>query len=479
MSRRPWALILPGLPVLVLALALAALMVMPDWLDRWVARQLSASITGELAFDLSTRSLVGTPAIEAADLRWRPPAGQPGRIDVQRAVIRTTWAADADDRRELDIALVGGDIELYQGADGQWIVPEPVQEAGGAESSSGSPLVLQALTLSDLRLRLVPYTGAPIELGVSEARILARDPGWAIELQGTGRRGGLSAEGRLGTVLTVEGAALALAETRFDGRLSQGAMHIALPDVSVGSLRLAGEQFALESMRARLSMAEVAGLGPLDAQLALRSLTGTPSAWSGRLDRVALSLAGTRPAHAALGATGLSGDAGALHIEPVALELGASLPAGTIDVHTDGGALDLVLDTLSLGVDALRFSARLPDPARTDARVEVVGSLTGTVDPLEPQARLVIEARAESSRLEGALNYAAHATPPMRLEAVVDRLDLDRWTPTASAPGSGLPLDVWRDWPVQLDLRVGRLTWQGVVVEGAQVRLGEPTEPSD
>ncbi|WP_230970454.1 AsmA family protein [Nitrogeniibacter aestuarii] len=475
MKRRHVAAAVLAVPLLVVVIGLFVVLAMPDWLDRMLARQVGNQITGELSFDLSTRALGAAPTLEAVNVHWRPANGEPGRIDVDRLVARSSWTAGPTGTRALTVDLIGGEVELHQRADGGWIFPERVAGPAGDPSTSAPFVTLDRLTLADVKLKLIPHDAPPIEGLVREGSIVASGDRWRIDLAGAGRREALGGDGQLTSGLHIEGEAIRLDEIGFHGEVGYGGTQIEVPQLTVGAIRLADGRFALTGLSGQVTLRHGAEAGTLSLSVSVPAIEGAPDAWSGRVGPVEARLEGAYASRLTLDEMAVSGDSAALRVTPLRAHLTATTPQGEVELRTGSGAVAYAIQEGVVAVDGLSLTAQVPDPARAGARVSVTAELTGTLMPDGPEAQGVVTAHAEGSTLNGALTYSAEASPPWRLDATVDQLDLDRWTPPPATDGdTEVALDVWRDWPVLLDLRVGRLTWQGMVARDAEVRLGDP-----
>lgn len=475
MKRRHVAAAVLVVPLLVVVIGLFVVLAMPDWLDRMLARQVGNQITGELSFDLSTRPLGAAPTLEAIDVHWRPANGAPGRIDVDRLVARSSWTAGPTGTRALMVDLIGGDVELHQRADGGWIFPERVTDPAGEASTSAPLVTLDRLTLADVKLKLIPHDAPPIEGLVREGSIVASGDHWWVDLAGVGRREALGVDGQLTSGLNIEGEAIRLDETGFHGQVGYGGTQIEVPQLTVGSIRLADGRFALTGLFGQMTLRQGAEAGTVSLSVSVPAIAGAPDAWSGRVGPVEARLDGAYASQLTLDEMAVSGDSAALRVSPLRGHLTATMPQGEVELRTGSGAVAYAMQEGLVAVDGLSLTAQVPDPARVGARVSLTAELTGTLSPDGPEAQGVVTAHVEGSTLNGALTYSAAASPPWRLDATVDRLDLDRWTPPPATDGdTGVALDVWRDWPVLLDLRVTRLSWQGMVARDAELRLGDP-----
>jgi len=475
MKRRhvvSWVL---GVPVVVLAMALLAVLAMPDWLDRMLARQVNAYMSGVLSFDLSTRFLGRAPVIEATRVRWRAPDGLPGRIDVDRAVVRTTWAAGPDEARWLDVTLVGGDIALYQRADGGWRYPEWMAAGHTDTGTSETAVRLRSVTVKNVSLLLVPQAAPPIMLRVADAMLDASPPGWTAQATVEARREALVVDGQVRAGVSLADDLVAFSHVHFEGLVAQSGGVLQIPELNVRAVRLGTDRLVIESLAGRVRGSPLADLGELNAAFTVPVIEGAVDRWSARVARIEAGLRGPDPVSIVVGECEISGSGSAIRLAPMVGQLEVTLPTGVVSLQTRQGALDYAVDEARLTLAALAWDAQVPDPATPGAHVDVSGGVSGTWSGRNRRAQFAVDLHAAESNANGTLTYDPRAHPPLTLEAAVDRLNLDRWTPPSKADTrSGVPLDVWRNWPMQLDLSVGQLTFQGVRVKGAEVRLGEP-----
>jgi hypothetical protein len=77
----------------------------------------------------------------------------------------------------------------------------------------------------------------------------------------------------------------------------------------------------------------------------------------------------------------------------------------------------------------------------------------------------------DRTRFDGTWRADAAAARPLTVELAFDRLDLDRYLPPAPRTGSPVDFGVWRNWPVEADLRIGELRVQDFVSQNARLRL--------
>lgn len=467
-----------GVPVAMVLVGVLIVLAMPDWLDRMVVRQLGTLVSGELRADLSPQVLFGAPELDARDLRWRPPAGLPGHIHVAQAKARTAWRAGPTGGRSLALALRGGEIELHQKADGRWIVPELIDDgAAGATPTPTPPLQLTDLSVEDVSVRLVPHEGEPIDLGMSRGALSADGPGWRLRSNIEMNRAGLHLAGEVRAHVAIAGAVLTLGEAHFSGALTQAGLRIELPRLSARVLRIEAGVLKAAGVAGQARLPSVGDLGASTLTVDLPVIEGAPEAWSGQVARIEAAAEGALGARAVVVDGVLTGALSTLQLAPLLLEAEATPAIGRVAVQTQAGHLDLDVDTGALTLAGVGWRGQLPDPAAPTARVDLSGQVDGTLTTAGPTARLTLVVRAEASTATGGLDYDAQAVPPVRIRATVDRLDLDRWTPPADPQDEGgMALDVWRDWPLRLDLQVGRLTWQGFDVRDARVQLGESAD---
>lgn len=464
-----------GLRILLLAVGVLLVGVVALWqfADRWLGQMLvaqaGARIDGQLRIEGPVSLQVFPPRLMLADIVWQGPGDTPSRLHIDHLALTSDWAG-GDGARPLFIDLDGVRGQLRQQADGQWQAPRP---QGGADGAEGTlPLRLARLSLSDLALDLVGQGAAPITLRLDRAQLAESPAGWQASVAGGGVRAGAQLDGTLtATLLTTPTgpqladvsarAAGAVGGVRLDSLVLTFATARQTPEGGLQADGLTTEMQAQDgAQHLRLttraaSLAHTDGRTDLTGVHALATLTpaGPAASASATLDAAELHLA-----------DGQLTAAGRLH-------LATALPAGPVEATAE--RLQLTADPAAGRIEATlpTVHARLPDPAKPGAQVALDAELDGHWDTDARRGAGTVSAQVERSRLDGQWQVDLEKARWLVLQARVDRLDMDRWQPPRSKPAEPLPLDAWRDWPMQLDLQVGRLRLQGVDARDTRLRI--------
>lgn len=137
---------------------------------------------------------------------------------------------------------------------------------------------------------------------------------------------------------------------------------------------------------------------------------------------------------------------------------------------TAGGPGDTASDATFNG-----GTVELPHPGGEPAPLKVSFSGDLRFDPAAPSVRGAVAGSFDDSRFDGRWRFEPQGVPPLNVALSLDRLNLDRYLPPSPAEPEPADLTAWRNWPVEAELRVGRLTVGGFVSENARVRLaGDP-----
>lgn len=464
-----------GLRILLLVAGVLLVCVVTLWqfADRWLAQtlagQINARIAGQLRIDGPVSLQVFPPRLALADVSWRGPGETPSRLQIDHLAMASDWAS-GDGARPLFIDLDGVRGQLRQQADGQWQAPRP---QGGAEAAEGRlPLRLARLSLSDLALDLVGQGAAPITLRLDRAQLAESPTGWQASVAGGGARAGAQLDGNLTATLqtTPTGPQLADVSARVAGAV--GTICIDSLTVTLATARQTPEgSFQAEGIAAEMQVQSGA------QQLKLTARAASLAHTEGRTDLTGVHARATpTPAGPAASATATL-DAAELHLADGQLtaagrlHLATALPAGPVEATAE--RLHLTADLAAGRIDATlpAVHARLPDPAKPGAPVALDAEMDGHWDIHARHGAGTVSAQVERSRVDGQWQVDLEKAHWLALQARVDRLDMDRWQPPRSKPAEPLPLDAWRDWPVQLDLQVGRLRLQGVDARDTRLRI--------
>ena len=216
---------------------------------------------------------------------------------------------------------------------------------------------------------------------------------------------------------------------------------------------------------------------PVDAAATLSTLAFARGRLDALLTRVSLRRGAPETVHAQLDTATLVFDGAAADLAPLAGRLSLTTPDGPVTLAFSDGTARYAVTDGRLEFTLPTLAAQLPDPAGTAQRLDVSGELAGELMTTRGTGAGRFGARAEGSRLDGRWWVVRDQARWLGAVLAVDRLDLDRWLPKSSPPAAQpAPLDAWRDLPVQLDVRVGRLRWQGVTVRDARLRLNAPAD---
>lgn len=441
------------------------------WAARLLVAQLEARLPGRLTLGAPVQWQLFPPAVQLADIGWRAPANEPGRIDIAELKVRTEWAGNgATGARPLRIVISGVRAELFQNAAAQWGLPLP----GNSETRGGEALAwtLAGLTLDDSRVVLHPQAAAPVTLNIERAGISSADDADAqvnVSLQIERRND--AAQGTLAASLEVAEGVVSLAPFTLTLKGERGTLAGASAQIDGARMRVdpAGTARA-EAVTARAQITLDAQPVELQADIAdARLAAGELAATIARFD---LTLPPPADATLSLREAVLSANADALSAAPLAGTVHWQGAEAAVDITLAAGDARYDLAEQWLDVNLRDWRAEVPDPASPEGRVTLSGTLDGRFWPGALRGAGNVQVQAESSRLTGQWQIDARQDPWGRVQGRVDTLDLDRWLPPqAKKSGQAAPLDAWRDLPLQLDLRVGALRWQGLRVRDARLQL--------
>lgn len=132
-----------------------------------------------------------------------------------------------------------------------------------------------------------------------------------------------------------------------------------------------------------------------------------------------------------------------------------------------GGALGKAGRALSAVVTSA--TATLPHPSGSGPPLVVAFSGSAMLDPASERATAAVSGSFDDSEFDGRGTFDASTLPPLSVVLDLDRLDLDRYLPPKSHDEAATDLAVWRTWPVNAELRVGELQFQGFVSRDAHL----------
>lgn len=444
--------------------------------DRWLAEaladEINARIGGGVHIDGPVSLQVFPPRLTLAGLTWQAAGAKPGTVRIDRLAVRSEWSAKGA-AHPLHIDIQGVRATLRQDGEGRWSLPMAGLDAAPTEPAVAVQLAI--LSVSDAVVTLMAGEAPPTTVRLVRVDVAAAPGGWQVQASGGATRADT----------TLDGALSARADTR--ARLSDFSAELAgaIGPVQIDALSLTAA--AIGQMREGAWQAE--GIGAtVRARQDGRQFTLSAEGDALRHDGVDTRLLGLygavtlSPAMADALATARF-DTLTLHLAGPQLavrgnmQLAADLPAGPIALHTTGAALTLDLAAGHLDVRLPTLDATLPDPARPGATVALNAELIGQWQFAARQGAGTVGLSVEDSRLDGQWHIALDAPHWLALTARVDRLDLDRWQAPGPARREPLPLDAWRDWPVQLDLQIGRLRMQGIEARDSRLRINSDGAP--
>lgn len=462
---------------LVLLLSAAAFIVTAvlawQFSDRWlaeaVADEINARIGGGVHIDGPVSLQVFPPRLALAGLTWQAPGATPGTVRIDRLAVRSEWSAKGA-AHPLHIDIQGVRATLRQDGEGRWPLPMATRDAAPAEPAVA--VQLATLGVSDAVVTLMAGEAPPTAVRLVRADVAAAPGGWQVQASGGATRADA----------TLDGALSARVDTR--ARLSDFSAELAgaIGPVQIDALRLTAAAIGQTpaaawqaegigaTVRARQDglqftlNAEGEALRHDGVDTRLLGLHGTATLSPAMADAPANARFDTLTLHLAGPQLALRGN----------MQLAADLPVGPVALHATGAALTLDLSAGRLDARLPVLNATAPDPARPGATVALAAELAGQWQLAARQGAGTVTLRVENSRLDGQWQVALDAAHRLALQARVDRLDLDRWQAPGPARGEPLPLDAWRDWPVQLDLQVGRLRMQGIEARDTRLRLNTP-----
>ncbi|MCK0510231.1 AsmA family protein [Aromatoleum buckelii] len=316
------------------------------------------------------------------------------------------------------LTLEGGDIALRRGDEGDWNFAGLLRPDPAVPSNDGA-IAIGRVVVANTALRLVGAHGEPLA-ELSELRLTSGP-------FGPGMSGTFELNGRV----TVDAAFPA------DLRIASSGNYRFDEGTAIAENLAFNVQGIAAQWRIDRGEAHVARLR--------RERDGTVRLGDSRL---ALELAEGESALA------VQGSLAALETVPVGGTAASGTGGTAIGANFEGGTLEL------------------PHPAGEPAPLNVSFSGDLRFDPAGPSVRGTVAGSFDDSRFDGRWRFEPEAVPPLGVALSLDRLDLDRYLPPPAAKPAPADLTAWRNWPVEADLRVGRLTVGGFVSENARLRLG-------
>lgn len=388
--------------------------------------------------------------------------------------------------------LTGLELALTKAADHGWNAAGWLAPRDAATSGSGVAVTVGRLHLREASVRVVgppddrASGGRPVDglrLDALEVAIEALQPGVAapFTLAGEVRIGppaGLELRLDTSGALTIGEAGAAIDALRVDGRGRSEGLEAIVVVLGAERIELGGtDGSASASAIAWQIAAEKDGFGPLRASGTLSRLTGTAQAW--RSGPIELSLEAA-PATGSLTArldvdelAGVASQWSASHLSLSARSSAGSPPLElTLAARARGeGGTDALPWPGALTLEVASATLRTPHPSGSgDAlAIEWSGRLQAALASAEVDA--VLDGRFDDSRFEARASYRPGTALPVRLDAAVDRLALDRYLPPAQPDGPPPDLTSWRRWPVEAELRIEELKLGELTAQDGRIRL--------
>jgi len=395
-----------------------------EWLRAEFERRLQARIVPAVRVDGPVRTrLWPAPGLVVNGIRVAGD-GEADMLEIRCLAVELDPAQLLHGRVALtSLTLDRADIVLRRGDEAGWNLAGWLRpDAAGGD---GAAVPIGRLVVANTALRVVGARGEPLA-ELSDLRLTAGPiaPGISgtFELNGRVTAGAaFPADLRIASsgnyrfdagAAIVENLAFSAQGSVAQWRVDRGEAHVArLRRERDGTVRLGDSRFALELAEGERALAVQGSLATLEA------------------------------------AVGTAGRAAA-----------GPVPGGTaIDATFNGGTVEL------------------PHPAGEPAplMVSFLGDLR--FDPAGPSVRGTVAGSFDDSRFDGRWRFEPDSVPPLGVALSLDRLDLDRYLPPPAAQPEPADMTAWRNWPVEADLRVGRLTVGGFVSENARLRLtGRP-----
>lgn len=408
--------------VLTVIVIAAAVYFGGEWLRAEFERRVQARVVPAVRVDGPVRvRLRPAPALVVNGIRIGGD-GEADMLEIRALALELDPAQLRHGRVALSaLTLEGGDIALRRGDEGDWNLAGWLRPDAAAPSNDAA-IPIGRLVVANTALRVVGARGEPLA-ELSDLRLTAGPLGPG--LSGTFE---LHARATSGAAFPADLRIASSGNYRFDAGAA-----------TVENLAFSAQGSAAQ-WRVDRGEAHVAQLR--------RERDGT--VWLGD-SRFALELAEGESALA------VQGSLAALETAPV---------GGTAAPGTGGTAIDATF---------MGGTVELPHPAGEPAPLEVSFSGDLRFDPAGPSVGGTVAGSFDDSRFDGRWRFEPDAVPPLGVALSLDRLDLDRYLPPPAAQPEPADMTTWRNWPVEADLRVGRLTVGGFVSENARLRLaGRP-----
>ncbi|TVT51102.1 MAG: hypothetical protein FHP94_01995 [Denitromonas halophila] len=469
--RRVGRFILWLMAVAILVTGLVAWQFSDRWLGETLAEQINARLAGQVRIDGPVSLQVFPPRLTLAGVAWQGPGATPSTVQLDHLELHSDWRADGS-ARPLSIAIRGVRGQLRQQADGQWQVPTPLATAEAADDDA--PVKLAALTVTEATVELIGLA-MPASVRLAELKLIESPSGWQVNARGGASSAEASVDGAMSTSVEIAATGPRLTEltATFSGQVGPATIEsLAIGVATVasapdGAWQLAGVSTELRAsggdrqitLTAEADTGRYAGGGALLLGLQAKATlvpAGPADAATATLTGVDLALAGQQVTAS-----------GKAHVV-------TALAAGPVDVTAE--RFQVAADLASGRIEGAfpKVNAALPDPAKPGAQLGVHAALTGHWQTAERTGAGTVEAKVEDSRLKGQWQIALAQPRWLTVDAQVDRLNLDRWQAPGPRTAEALPLDAWRDWPLRLDLQVGRLRMQGLEAQNTRLRLNTP-----
>ncbi|TVO58848.1 hypothetical protein [Denitromonas halophila] len=469
--RRTARVILWLVAFAILVTALVLWQFSDRWLGGTLVEQINARLVGQVRIDGSVSLQVFPPRLTLADVAWQGPGATPSTMQLDHLDIRSDWDADGA-ARPLTISIRGVRGQLRQQADGQWQVPTPLATTNAPDD--GAPVKLAALTVTDATVELIGRS-VPTSVRLTELKLIESPSGWQVGATGGASTAEATVDGALSS--TVEIAATGLRLTEFTATLTGQVGPATIESLAIGVATVAPAPDGAWQLAALAT--------ELRARDGDRQITLTAEAGSGRYAAGGAQLLGLQ----AKATFALAGPANAATATLTGMDLAfagqqvtasgrahvvTALVAGPVGVTAERFQISADLATGRVEGAFPNVNAALPDPAKPGAQLGVDATLTGHWQTAERTGAGTVEAKVEDSRLNGQWQIALAQPHWLTVDAQVDRLNLDRWQAPGPSKPEALPLDAWRDWPLRLDLQVGRLRMQGLEAQNTRLRLNIP-----
>ena len=470
------------------------------WLRPLVERQLQQYLVprATLTAPLQLR-LWPFPSIKLQDFALLSDDGS-SLMSVQEVTLTPDWKALLGGRVELNaIDIAGVDLTVTQLPDGAWNVMHWLREVERQDENSGIEGVppIRRVSVENMTLRILSPSPATIKIPLFEAGpIMPETPGTIVsqlrldlpdvavaETAGEHDRA-------LGVVVDMSSGFQWLPERiEFDALRT---VFSGAPENEERWRRLHGELHAervssgfdgrvtIEGLNcngvAMLTDGTVADGLKLNAGFAM--LSGQASDWrvaapflhlDGRYQEKTLSMQWSAPA------LNLTVDGWQMADWSLVAKLVMSGTPLTLDAKgmLDGHFSD---DTRTAAVEVLQGRFGVPDPS-DQAQILAI-DLTGDahIDFAAGSGHGVLRGEMEQSRFDGQWTIDLRQRTPISVSMSVDRLDMDRYLPpSASDEEQEASIDpaVWRQWPVDAVIRVGKFHMHGFTSHEAMISLSQ------